>query len=158
MRRFLQFIGTMVFFCAWPAFWVYYKRGHGRTRIVLVRGDKVLVMRQWIGPGRWQLPGGGLHKGEDVLEGASRELGEETGIQLDAGKLRRAGRATYRTYGLTYEYDVLAAGLDPPEVRIQRIEISEATWLRPEELTAQNSAPDTLAAIRLVRKNTSLLQ
>lgn len=31
----------------------------------------------------WQMPQGGLDKGEDPLEGALRELGEETGISRD---------------------------------------------------------------------------
>ncbi len=41
----------------------------------------------------WQMPQGGLDKGEDPLEGALRELEEETGISRDlVALIARAGR------------------------------------------------------------------
>lgn len=158
MRVFLQFIGTIVFFCAWPAFWVYFRVGRERTRVVLVHDDKVLVMKQWISPGKWGLPGGGVHKGESMTGGAAREIFEETSLQLDPRQLQHVGRATYRKYGHRFDYQVFVARVGSDAVRAQRIEVSELEWLRPGELRARNSSPDTLRSLEMVQQKTTLLQ
>lgn len=157
MRRFLQFIGTVVFFCAWPAFFVYYRAGRDRTRVVLIYEDKVLVMKQWISPGKWGLPGGGLHKGESMAGGAAREVFEETNLRLDPRQLQHVGRATNRQYGLAYDYQVFVTRVGSSSVRAQRVEVSELRWVRPGELRANNAAPDTLRALQMVQQNTTLL-
>ncbi len=157
MRRFLQFVGMIVFFCAWPAFWVYLKVGHGRTRIVLLHDDKVLVMKQWISSGKWSLPGGGLHKGESMAGGAARELLEETSLRLDPRQLRHIGRATYRRYGHSFDYHVFVARVGTDAVRAQRIEVSELEWLRPGELRANNAGPDTIRSIEMAFERGALL-
>jgi 8-oxo-dGTP diphosphatase len=53
---------------------------------VVLRGDKALVVRRANPPmaGRWGFPGGVLELGETVVEGAMRELFEETGVVADA--------------------------------------------------------------------------
>lgn len=158
MRKFLQFVGTVVFFCGWPAFWVYHKLDHGRTRVVLIHDDKVLVMKQWISPGKWGLPGGGLHKGESVAGGAARELFEETHLRLDPRQLQHIGRGTYRKYGHKFDYQVFVTRVGSNSVRAQRIEVSELAWLRPGELRARNTSPDTLQALKMVQEKTTLLQ
>jgi 8-oxo-dGTP pyrophosphatase MutT (NUDIX family) len=158
MRQFLQLIGTIIFFCAWPAFFVYYRVGYGRTRVVLVHGDKILVMKQWISPGKWGLPGGGLHKGESAAGGAARELFEETSLRLDPRQLRFVGRATYNRYGLRFDYQVFLAKVGSHNVRAQRIEVSELAWLRPGELRSTNASPDTLQALEMALPRAALLQ
>ncbi len=158
MRRFLQLFGTIMYYCAWPAFWVYYKVGRGRTRVVLIYDDKVLVMKQWIGPGRWQLPGGGLHKGESMAGGAAREVLEETSLSLDPRQLQRIGRGTYRKHGHSFDYHVFVTRVGCNRVRAQRLEIAELKWVRPGELRRGNATPDTLRAIQMVQQKTTLLQ
>lgn len=158
MRRFLQLVGTIVFFCAWPAFFVYYKVGHGRTRVVLLYEDKILVMKQWISAGKWGLPGGGLHRGESMEGGAARELYEETCLKLDPRQMRHIGKANYRRYGLAFEYHVFVTRVGSDTVRAQRIEVSELAWVRPGELRTANASPDTLQALKMVLEKTALLQ
>src|SRR3954469_16192773 len=54
-----------------------YRRGVG---IVLVNGDgRVFVAERIDTPGAWQMPQGGIDKGETPREAALRELLEETG-------------------------------------------------------------------------------
>jgi len=158
MRRLLQLIGTIIFFCAWPAFFVYFKRGYGRTRVIIAHEGKVLVMKQWISAGKWSFPGGGLHRGEDAADGAAREVKEETSLQLDARQLRQVGTGTFRSYGLSYDFYVFTTGVGSANVRAQRIEVSELTWVYPEELTPENASQDTLLALRIARDTDSLLQ
>jgi len=50
--------------------------------IALDPAGRVLLIRHTYGTGRWMPPGGGLGRGEDVLDAAARELAEETGLAL----------------------------------------------------------------------------
>ena len=158
MRKLLQRLGTVVFFCAWPAFFVYFRVGRDRTRVVLLHEDKVLVMKQWISAGKWGLPGGGLHKGESMAGGAVREIFEETSLRLDPRQLQHVGRGTYRKFGHRFDYQIFVARVGSDSVRAQRIEVSELEWLRPGELRVRNSSPDTLHSLEMVQQKTTLLQ
>ena len=50
------------------------------ARIVLIDGDKVLLVRHGYLPG-WHFPGGGVEPGETAADCAAREAFEETGYQ-----------------------------------------------------------------------------
>jgi len=149
MRRLLERIGVIVFFLAWPAFLIYLKRSE-RTRIIIANGNKVLVTHNWISDGTWSLPGGGLHKKEPIIQGAQRELYEETGIRVEQAQLRYLGRQTYRKYGHSFVFHTfIARDVDSSSVRLQKHEISRTAWLTPAELTDQNTAQDALKALDL---------
>jgi 8-oxo-dGTP diphosphatase len=54
------------------------------TNIYVIKDNKLLLgKRKKIGNGFWGLPGGHLEYGETPLEGAKRELEEETGLKAD---------------------------------------------------------------------------
>jgi len=61
--------------------------GHSfRAGVVAVvrRADgDVMAFERADAPGQWQLPQGGLHRGESPLDAVWRELGEETGLGPD---------------------------------------------------------------------------
>lgn len=125
---------------------------------MILHDEKVLAMKQWISPGKWGLPGGGLHRGESIAGGAAREVYEETKLRLDPRQLQHVGRATYRKYGLSFDYQVFVTKVGSSQVRAQCIEVSELEWLRPGQLRAKNAAPDTLRALQMVQESTTLLQ
>ncbi|MDB5537875.1 MAG: hypothetical protein JWQ65_2750 [Devosia sp.] len=50
------------------------------SRVMLIDGDKVLLIRHTYVPG-WQFPGGGVDPGETIESAARRELLEETGYK-----------------------------------------------------------------------------
>jgi 8-oxo-dGTP pyrophosphatase MutT (NUDIX family) len=51
------------------------------ARVMLVDGDRVLLLRHTYVPG-WQFPGGGVGPGETVEAAAEREVLEETGYRI----------------------------------------------------------------------------
>ena len=53
------------------------------ARVMVVDGDKVLLIRHTYVPG-WQFPGGGVGPGETVHDAAAREVLEETGHRITA--------------------------------------------------------------------------
>jgi 8-oxo-dGTP pyrophosphatase MutT (NUDIX family) len=112
----------------WLASFVRPPRGHG-VKGLLVCGGEVLLVRHSYGPGGWELPGGGVKRGEDGLTALRRELAEELGLAITtalpiwtqhrAGRTRRHGTHLYRV------------DLDTPQITVQAVEIVEARWCDP---------------------------
>jgi ADP-ribose pyrophosphatase len=53
---------------------------------VVIRDGRVLLIRRGVAPGRglWAVPGGSLELGENLQQGAEREILEETGVTIRA--------------------------------------------------------------------------
>ncbi len=105
------------------------------VKCVLVHGDSIVLVRHTYGPRRvWNVPGGGLHRGETTLEAARREMREELGLgQVDYHplgqlELRLAHRRV--TIGCVHA-ELPGTGLDPDPV-----EIAEARFFARDALPA----------------------
>jgi 8-oxo-dGTP pyrophosphatase MutT (NUDIX family) len=55
-------------------------------------------------PEKWGVPAGKLEKGESLLEGAKRELFEETGINIDDRRIRFDKTLFVRKYDIDFTY------------------------------------------------------
>lgn len=106
----------------------------------------ILLVHKPRGYDAWQLPQGGIEKGETTEEAAQRELKEETGIDIDGAAFRRCPQ--------TYEYDypedfkqrehpdhdgqrlTFVAATVPADtvVNVDRKELDDFAWVQPEEL------------------------
>ncbi len=136
-------VGQVLYWLAWPAYRVYYWRGHGRTRVLLYAGDEIVAVKGWLNDGRWILPGGGLHQGEDPAAGALREVQEETGLSLQSADLRPLGQAEYRRAGLHFTYYAFAARIPrDTSFTLQRHEIAAIRWLHTADLTDKNASQE----------------
>lgn len=84
--------------------------------------------------GKWNLPGGHLEPGEAPLEGARRELKEETGLEgrnfQFLGKGQGSKDVTVYSYRCTAEGDP-TGDLDPDE------ECDEWRWVEPDDIPAE---------------------
>lgn len=148
MRHMAYIIGRVGYWLAWPAHYVYLRRST-RTRILLVHGSRVLVVRNWLSDGKWGLPGGGVHRGEPLVQAALRELQEEVGITVSPQALRHAGRGIYRDHGLHFAYHRFVVFAEQETIpKLQWYEIAAASWLDYHELTLQNAQPDLLATLQ----------
>lgn len=58
--------------------------------VALLQGDALYLLRRSgkHNIGKWEIPGGKVDPGETPIQGACRELLEETGLQLDPNRLK----------------------------------------------------------------------
>lgn len=107
-----------------------------KTAIVNEEG-KILVLTRSASdkkrPGGLDFPGGNLDPGEDVLEGAVREIEEESGIKLGVGDLKIIHTSTNN-----HENDVVIrflciAKVINPDVKLS-FEHSNYQWMTLEEI------------------------
>lgn len=130
----------------------------------VVDGDGALFVRRARAPDRgcWSMPGGYMEIGESPRDGAARELGEETGIEVDPADLRFVG-TDYEPLGedqgvvsiiFAVPLDKVRgepiAGDDAAELRFwNRAEIAENPYeLRAGDVTPILYAIDTLGKSR----------
>lgn len=151
MKRLIERLGVIAWWVTLPAL-IVYLWGKPRTRVLVRAGGKVLVVRGWLGTGKWMLSGGGLHAHEDPTDGAVREVREETGLALKPQDLSPLKQEEYRFRGIKFPCHYFAVDLPgKPEqhpLHPQPMEISRAEWISSSELTAQNANPDVLNALQ----------
>lgn len=115
--------------------------------IVHDAGGRLLVIRRGHPPGEglWSLPGGRVEAGESDAAAVARELAEETGLRVEAGRLvgrverPGAGGVTYDIYdyAATVTGGTLVAGDDA----------SDARWTALEELLGLPTTDGLLEAL-----------
>jgi|SRR4051794_8030236 ADP-ribose pyrophosphatase YjhB (NUDIX family) len=96
---------------------------------------RILLLRQPPGPG-WSIPGGLLGRGERPIDGAARELAEETGIRLEPARLRPGVpnaivHSGGRWVDMVFEASVPAASAT---LVVDEAEVHEAAWYPLDEL------------------------
>lgn len=130
MKFFKRLSGNLIFWILWPLIYFVLKNSH-RARVILVSGDKLLVVEKWIGRNNYSLPGGGIHTGEESLLAAVRELREETGVEIDPKMLKTLNlNKQIREDGLRYLVDVYFAEVNKElPTRLTTLEILDARWV-----------------------------
>lgn len=150
MRRYILGVGgRLAYWLGWPALYIY-TLGSERTRIVIACGENVLVVKGWLGDGKWNLPGGGMHKGEQPVQSLLREVLEETQLRLTGEQVTFIRLCHYKN-GFRYVFHLFRAELsDMPKPICQPYEIADAQWLPWRQLLAGKTlTPDARQALEI---------
>lgn len=110
------------------------KHGPVRAYVLIENKHQILMVRNWLGSGKWSFPGGGVHRGEDSKVGACREVFEEVGILLKPSDLKQltAGFTKYFFGGkkfIIYRAELI----DKPKIKITP-ELTGYFWVARNEV------------------------
>lgn len=140
-----------------------YRRTDVQPEVLLILPGGPYWRRRGIGA--WQIPKGAIEPGEEPVEAAVRELGEELGVRLTDPprylcEVRQAAGKRVETFAAEYDWDVAALVSAEVEIewpprsgkRIRIPEVSEARWFSLAEargaiLPSQAPALDVLEEV-----------
>jgi 8-oxo-dGTP pyrophosphatase MutT (NUDIX family) len=140
-----KILGTFLFYILWPFVWVYAPI-RVRVRVIIKYKDEVLVVKNWIGPNIWQLPGGGTKFSESVIETSVREIKEELNLQLNPKSIRSLSDTAQfvHQFGLNYRFKYALVILDKkPKLKISP-ELTDVNWIKFKEIELPSEVLATL--------------
>lgn len=129
LKKVWTWLGFMTFYVTWPGIWLVV-RGTVRTRVVIWSEDKVLLVKDWLSPGKYSLPGGGLRHGEEPAMCAAREVYEETGLRINPTQLDLIVQTPAKENGINYSAAIFLCKISKiPKTTLKTSEFSTAEWL-----------------------------
>lgn len=134
--------------------------------VIAVNRGKLLVAEPTFAPGRWDLPGGGVHPDEGIVDGAVRECWEETGHRFTPGALPvihfmgenrfyldpavEPATSPFR-HSLLFAMEGTAALEPDPAWQGAPEETRRVAWVDPKALSPANTHPIHWKALRIAR-------
>jgi len=146
-----KILGRTVYFFGYPVFRVLI-RGTTRAYVAIYSDDDtILLTKNWLGyQNKWRLPGGGVHKGEDVRVAVQRELEEEVGVVVAADALVLLTPEPIRAR-FHYDYYLFACRLDSkPVIAIDEREILDAEFIAKKALNKHYLSEESTAVLELL--------
>ena len=127
--------------------WAFVAHPHPRGVKCLLRDEsgRALFVRHHYGDrDRWELPGGGAHRGEPLAETARREAWEELGADVE--RWDEVGTAAIHWSGRDESLTIFAADWPGGPVRKDPVEIAVAEWFALDDPPSP-LGPTTAAAL-----------
>ena len=107
---------------------------------IIEKDGKLLLVQEGkqVARGLWNLPGGKLEPGESIIEGALREIKEETGFAVKLDGLVGVYQINYKNDNLPRFHFRFKASIISGKLKIQEGEILDAKWFTPKEILAMD--------------------
>lgn len=105
----------------------------------IYKDNRALIVKrsetETFAPGHWELPGGSIEYGETVEDGITREIKEETGLNVNLGNTFHQFTYVSDRSETHYIEVIVMANLQDPEqeVKLNPLEHSEYKWVTKEE-------------------------
>ncbi len=147
-------LGRAFFLVTWPGIWLVVRLSPPRTRVLVIHDGEALLVKDWLGNGKWKLPGGGMHRDENPIQGAIRELKEEVSILATSSQLRQI--AKFKTRSNRMNAQIIAFVLqvsDRPDVKMQPYEISDYTWCSLDDIDLNKVSLTTRTVLEHFKKS-----
>lgn len=124
-------IGRLAYFILGPFIYLLSPYGQARIRVVVRHKKKVLLVKSWLSSQKWDIPGGGIGRGERPTMAAVREVYEETGLVIDKDNLKYIGTVEAE-WPLKCNLVVYSVEVNSEELEklpfIRRLEITDRDW------------------------------
>lgn len=128
-------VGFQVAHAVLRVWWLIRRPAMYGVKCVVTNGDDLLLVRHSYGSRAWDLPGGGVKRGERPLDAARREMAEELGI--GTAEWRSLGEAWFTVYHRRDTLHCFEVRLDSRQLEIERAELTDARWFPRRELPQQ---------------------
>lgn len=120
---------------------------------VVVRDGRALIVKRGHEPrqGEWSLPGGHLHLGESLADGARREVKEETGLDVEPGPIIETFDRVHRDPDgrIRYHFVIVDFVCTAPEGQaVAGSDAAAVAWVRADELDGYGVNAHAAAVIR----------
>ena len=127
-------------------YWYIFRPSRFGVKCIIEKEDgKILLIKNTYGNGKWNLPGGGIEKGETPENAVRREIQEEVGLELHT--INFIGEFESTAEYKKDQINVFYSEVTNPILNIQESEISDYIWSDVHEL------PGPLSAIALKALN-----
>ncbi|HZU61408.1 MAG TPA: NUDIX domain-containing protein [Solirubrobacteraceae bacterium] len=128
----LRRLGYRSAYCALRVYWFLARPSSRGVKCVLTHGEYVLLVRHTYGPGSWELPGGGLRRGEEPVAAARREMSEELGLAIE--DWTRQGETVVAFDHHRDRVQFFTAELPEPQLEVNQAELAEVRWFSRRQL------------------------
>jgi 8-oxo-dGTP diphosphatase len=126
-----------------------------RVAALLTYHDAIVLVRHRKGDATYHLlPGGGVQRGETLVEALTREVAEETGLAVDVGDLVVANDTiapdgSRHVVNLTFRADIVGGSIatEPVDDRVESVELVEPERLKGLDFRPPIAGP-VLAALQ----------
>ncbi len=123
-----KIFGIILFYLTWPILY-FITQKTTRVRVKIIHENRILLVKNWYGPGEWQLPGGGIKPGETALVAASREIKEELSMVIPSD-VRIISKSTinFKVKGLNFNYIIAEVNITEEPLIKKSLELSDYKW------------------------------
>lgn len=117
------------------------RRRYGCVALIRNHERKVLLVKRNYGDGKWILPGGGAHEGENIVDAVRREVREKTGLSLPLSHVVAVDQVPFNpandvAEGMNFVFSggILTSEQAGTVTLPSGGELAAYAWVRPEEL------------------------
>lgn len=118
-------LGRALYWLAWPYLAIYLGFKPQARAVVRSKGQ-VLLVKTWLGDGKWGLPGGAVLPDELAMQAAQRTVLIQTGLQL--GQVAPVAAEEYHENGLTLQLQYVVSDMDNPQPSRPVEGVTAASW------------------------------